>query len=118
MRRRISKEQYILSERQRKQRMHALLADGIAEVLLDLYNKGEMNQQQYENWHLKFGALLNLPDLLPRKLTVIELKKAIKSRVRSGFYKPNPFFKTEPVRSVPVGGNKLDAILAKHNLKQ
>lgn len=90
----MTREEYTMTKRQRKLRQHTLLADGVAEVLLNLLAKGEMDDDEYKRWHLRFGTQLALKDLLPQTLTPEAIKDAMKKR--SGHaYKAIPFPKEE-----------------------
>ena len=106
----MSKESYVLSKRQRKLREHALIADGVAAMLLDLYTKGELTAERYQYWHLRFGTQLALKDLLPQKLSPQQLKEAMKKRIANGVYRPVSI-PGPPVKKTRYK-NKLEEILA------
>lgn len=100
---------YVLSKRMLKQLERTMIADAVAEMLLNLFSKGKLSAERYQYWHLRFGANVPLKELLPVKLTPEQLKLAMKRRVGNGVYKPVPFFKEGPKTKKPR--NKLDAIL-------
>lgn len=104
-----TKGEYVLSRRQQKLRERALIADGIAELLLTLSAKGELTLERYRYWHLRFGTQLALKDLLPSSLTPIQVKDAMRKRIGNGVYKPvnipGPPIKKKRYK------NKLDEIL-------
>lgn len=107
----MTKGDYVLSKRQQKLREHTKIADGIASMLLDLFNKNELTAERYQYWHLRFGTQLALKDLLPVKLTPVQIKEAMKKRIGNGVYKPVniPGGKTEARAK-----NVIDKILRKH----
>lgn len=84
----ITKEVYVTNRRVRKQHIKALMADGVADLLLDMYTKNVLNKEEYERWHMRFGTQLALKDLLPQKLTPELVKSAAKKRINNGVYKP------------------------------
>lgn len=84
----MKKAEYVISKRQRKQRIHTLLADGFGDVLLTLLSKGEINQEEYQRWHMRLGTQLALKDMLPQPLTPELVKASMKKRIGNGVYKP------------------------------
>jgi len=103
------REEYKLNRRQTRIRQKTLIADGIGDVLLDLFAKGEIDQEAYERWTLRCGRRLNIVDLLPKKPTIKQMKDSVKRRRASGFYQ-----KIVPVPTVKETKKKtvIDNILA------
>lgn len=108
----MTKGEYVLSRRQQKLREHSKIADGIASMLLDLFAKGELTEERYQYWHLRFGTQLALKELLPVKLTHIQLKEAMKKRTSNGVYKPVKLPGHEEKQ--PKAKNIIDKILSRH----
>lgn len=107
------REQYRLNRKTAKARQRTLIADGIGDLLLDLYSRDELSDDDYKRWNLRFGAVVGLAELLPQKLTPQDLKIAVQKRRGSGFYKYRPLKKLEEVIArKPV--NPIEAILSKH----
>lgn len=109
----MKKEEYLTSKRQRRNKERSLIADGVGDLLLNLFAAGAITEDRYKYWHLRFGTQLALKDLLPQKLTPEDIKSAMKKRVGNGVYKPVPFFKTTGEKKYKPK-NKIDAILHRH----
>lgn len=62
------------------------VSEMIAEGLLQLHAKGVLDRDAYKRYALDFGVRYNLPDLLPGKVTMPELKVALKKRRNGGSY--------------------------------
>jgi|SRR6185437_10991053 len=108
--RHVKREVYQLTKRQLKLREHTLIADGIADLLLELFRRNELTSERYQYWHLRFGTQLALKDLLPQKLTPAQVKEAAQKRINNGVYRPVRI-PGEPIKKVRYR-NKAEEILA------
>lgn len=108
----MKKAEYVLGKRQQKQAENNLIADGVADLLLNLYCKGKLTPERYAYWHLRFGTQLAMKPLLPGKLEPSQVKEAMKKRIGNGVYKPVVFPDTNKKKGRRPR-NALDALMNK-----
>lgn len=102
-----NKGEYVLAKRQRRLRQNEKVSDGISDLLLALHAHGELTSEDYERWNLRFAKRLGLRDLLPRKLTSVEMKVAMKKRLGKHVTPKLP-------KEVIKKQNALELLLSKH----
>lgn len=106
-----AKKQYIIDDKVRRYIERLAIGEMVADGLLRLHTKGELSAEGYRNWHLRFGAEFNLPDLLPGKLSAAELKTNLKKRRNGGSYHGTMKQVKLPGHTTEKGVNPIYAIL-------
>ena len=91
---------YRMAVEQERQRIKALLADGITDLILTWETTGKISNQQGDKLYADLGQRLDLPDLIPTKRRAKIIKSEIKTRLKSPerqVKKPNIPGKPEPI---------------------
>jgi len=107
----VTKEEYqksLISKRLRKRLVNRRVGDKIGDTLLDMYAKGELNDEEYTSYIRRLAR--HFKDFQPRKLTPKQLKVAIQRRLNSNIYKPVKLPNPDRVKTPSV----LDKILSAH----
>lgn len=81
-----TRKEYEEQDRVKRSQQRQAVSDMVAEGLLHLHSKGKLDADAYRRYAADFGVRYNLPDLLPMKITLPELKASLKKRRNGGSY--------------------------------
>jgi hypothetical protein len=105
----MKKETYVLTKRQQRRQESSLVSDGIEALLMDMYAKGNLTDERYISWHVRFQKRMGLLDLQNRPIELTSEMKKQNSKARLEILKKEPKHKLPKETKKPK--NAIEAAL-------
>jgi hypothetical protein len=86
----MKKETYVLTKRQQRRQESSLVSDGIEALLMDMYAKGQLTDERYISWHVRFQKRMGLLDLQNKPITLTSDMKKQNAKARLDILKKEP----------------------------
>lgn len=105
----MKKDTYVLTKRQQRRQESLLVSDGLEAILLDMFSKGQITEERYQTWRIRFVKRMGLIDMNNQPIILTADMKKQNSKARLEILKKEPKHKLPKETKKPK--NAIEAAL-------